>query len=54
MPGHVNTRAPDQFMRKLRKTFEDDPANPRHFITVRDAGYRFLPNGLDTAATENP
>jgi two-component system OmpR family response regulator len=42
MPGHLQTRAPDQFMRKLRKTFEPDPARPRHFLTVRDAGYRFL------------
>ena len=42
MPGHLQTRAPDQFIRKLRKTFEPDPANPQHFLTVRDAGYRFL------------
>jgi len=42
MPGTVNTRAPDQFIRRLRKTFETDPANPRHFLTIRDAGYRFV------------
>ncbi len=42
MPGHVQTRAPDQFIRRLRKTFESDPANPRHFLTIRDAGYRFI------------
>lgn len=42
MPGFINTRAPDQFIRRLRKTFEDDPAQPRHFLTIRDAGYRFL------------
>jgi DNA-binding response OmpR family regulator len=42
MPGTLNTRAPDQFIRRLRKTFEPDPAQPRHFLTIRDAGYRFV------------
>jgi two-component system OmpR family response regulator len=43
MPGYANTRAPDQFIRRLRKTFEADPAKPVHFLTIRDAGYRFVP-----------
>ena len=42
MPGHIQTRAPDQFILRLRKTFESDPANPRHFLTIRDMGYRFV------------
>jgi two-component system OmpR family response regulator len=42
MPGHMNTRAPDQVLRQLRKTFEPDPAKPQHFLTIRDAGYRFV------------
>ena len=42
MPGHINTRAPDQFIRRLRKTFEPDPAHPKYFLTIRDAGYRFV------------
>lgn len=42
LPGHINTRAPDQFIRRLRKMFEPDPAEPRHFLTLRDAGYRFV------------
>ena len=37
-----NTRAPDQFIRRLRKMFERDPTQPRHFLTIRDAGYRFV------------
>jgi two-component system, OmpR family, alkaline phosphatase synthesis response regulator PhoP len=45
MPGSIDTRAPDQFIRRLRKIFEPDPAQPRHFLTIRDAGYRFLPQG---------
>ncbi|MEN6557145.1 MAG: response regulator transcription factor [Thermoguttaceae bacterium] len=42
MPGTLNTRAPDQFIRRLRKAFEPDPAEPKHFLTIRDAGYRFV------------
>jgi DNA-binding response OmpR family regulator len=45
MPGTINTRAPDQFIRRLRKLFEPDPAQPRHFLTIRDAGYRFVAEG---------
>ncbi len=47
MPGHMNTRAPDQFMRRLRKTFEPNPAEPRHFLTIRDTGYRFVADAGD-------
>ncbi|MCA9218902.1 MAG: response regulator transcription factor [Planctomycetales bacterium] len=43
MPAYMNTRAPDQFLRRLRKVFETEPARPRYFITIRDAGYRFVP-----------
>ena len=42
MPGHIQTRAPDQFILRLRKVFEADPATPRHFLTIRDMGYRFV------------
>ena len=42
MPAGINTRAPDQIIRRLRKTFEPEPAKPRHFLTIRDAGYRFV------------
>ena len=45
MPGYLNTRAPDQFIRRLRKAFEPEPARPRHFLTIRDAGYRFVAAG---------
>jgi two-component system, OmpR family, alkaline phosphatase synthesis response regulator PhoP len=45
VPGNLNTRAPDQFIRRLRKTFEPEPAKPRYFLTIRDAGYRFVAAG---------
>jgi DNA-binding response OmpR family regulator len=41
LPPNVSTRAPDQFIRRLRKIFEETPSEPQHFLTVRDAGYRF-------------
>ena len=44
MPAHLKTRAPDQFIRRLRKTFEAQPNEPQHFLTIRDAGYRFVAN----------
>lgn len=42
LPPTLATRAVDQFMRRLRKIFEVDPSSPQHFLTVRDAGYRFV------------
>ena len=48
LPGHLNTRAPDQFILRLRKNFEPDPARPRHFLTLRDAGYRFVADPEET------
>lgn len=35
-------RTVDNFILKLRKHF-DNPENPRHFLTVRGLGYRFVP-----------
>lgn len=43
MPGVTNTRAPDQFILRLRKMFEADPTHPKYFLTHRNAGYRFVP-----------
>ncbi len=40
--GEMQTRSVDQFMMRLRKVFEPDPTKPRHFLTLRDAGYRFV------------
>ena len=48
-PGYLQTRAPDQFIRRLRKIFEPVSSTPQHFITVRDAGYRLI---LDPNAAE--
>jgi DNA-binding response OmpR family regulator len=37
----TSTRTLDTFVHRLRKHFEEDPRNPRHFHTVRGVGYRF-------------
>ncbi len=42
MSGNLQTRAVDQFIARLRKIIEPDPANPVHLLTIRDAGYRFV------------
>ncbi len=43
MSPETETRTLDNFIVRLRKYFEDDPAKPVHFITVRGQGYRFQP-----------
>jgi two-component system, OmpR family, alkaline phosphatase synthesis response regulator PhoP len=39
----TDTRAIDNFIVRLRRYIEEDPANPRHLLTVRGIGYRFVP-----------
>jgi DNA-binding response OmpR family regulator len=39
----TDTRAIDNFIVRLRRYIEDDPAKPRHLLTVRGVGYRFVP-----------
>ena len=44
MAEDTETRTLDNFIVRLRKYFEEDPARPRHFLTVRGRGYRFVQN----------
>jgi DNA-binding response OmpR family regulator len=37
----TDTRAIDNFVVRLRRYIEDDPAHPRHLLTVRGVGYKF-------------
>jgi DNA-binding response OmpR family regulator len=39
----TDTRAIDNFIVRLRRYIEDDPAKPKHLLTVRGVGYRFVP-----------
>jgi DNA-binding response OmpR family regulator len=38
----TDTRAIDNFIVRLRRYIEDDPTAPRHLLTVRGVGYRFV------------
>jgi DNA-binding response OmpR family regulator len=38
----TDTRAIDNFIVRLRRYIEDDPARPRHVLTVRGVGYKFV------------
>jgi DNA-binding response OmpR family regulator len=38
----TDTRAIDNFIVRLRRYIEKDPAQPRHLLTVRGVGYRFV------------
>jgi len=38
----TDTRAIDNFVVRLRRYIETEPARPRHLLTVRGVGYRFI------------
>ena len=38
----TDTRAIDNFIVRLRRYIEPEPANPQHLLTVRGVGYRFV------------
>lgn len=38
----TDTRAIDNFIVRLRRYLKDDPAQPRHVVTVRGVGYKFI------------
>lgn len=40
----TDTRAIDNFIVRLRRYIEAEPAKPRYLLTVRGIGYRFVPN----------
>jgi DNA-binding response OmpR family regulator len=38
-----STRTVDNYILELRKKIEVDPTKPRHILTIRGAGYKFVP-----------
>ncbi|HEX7296798.1 MAG TPA: response regulator transcription factor [Pyrinomonadaceae bacterium] len=38
----TDTRAIDNFIVRLRKYIEDEPSQPKHLLTVRGVGYKFI------------
>lgn len=45
----VTTRTIDNFVLRLRKLIEPDPARPRYILSVRGTGYRFVSGRKDVA-----
>lgn len=41
----TDTRAIDNFIVRLRKYIEEEPSQPRHLLTVRGVGYKFVSRG---------
>jgi DNA-binding response OmpR family regulator len=50
----TDTRAIDNFMVRLRRYIEDDPANPVFLETVRGIGYRFMPEISSVSPRNGP
>ena len=40
----TDTRAIDNFIVRLRRYLEADPTKPKHLLTVRGVGYKFISN----------
>ena len=52
-----STRSIDNFVMRLRRLIEPLPSVPRHFLSVRGTGYRFVANpepGDEESDSENP
>jgi DNA-binding response OmpR family regulator len=41
--NYPSTRTVDNHILRLRQKLEPDPANPRYFLTMHGAGYKFVP-----------
>ena len=50
----TDTRAIDNFIVRLRRYIEDDPTHPRHLLTVRGVGYRFVGEVPDLPGETKP
>lgn len=46
-PDFGNSRSVDNFVMRLRKFFEADPAHPRHFHSIRGVGYKFTRESVE-------
>jgi DNA-binding response OmpR family regulator len=42
LPEDMDTRAIDNFIVRLRRYIEAEPSRPRHLLTVRGVGYKFV------------
>ncbi len=42
---YPSTRTIDNFILSFRKYFEEDPKQPKHFLSIRGVGYKFVAKG---------
>lgn len=49
--NYPSTRTVDNHILRLRQKLEDDPAAPKHFLTVHGAGYKFLMTHRNAASS---
>ena len=50
---YPTTRTIDNHILRLRQKLEPDPANPRYFLTMHGAGYKFTTGNVATAGQTN-
>ncbi|HEX4003824.1 MAG TPA: response regulator transcription factor [Candidatus Acidoferrales bacterium] len=50
--NYPTTRTVDNHVLRLRRKLEEDPGNPRHFLTMHGAGYRFTLGAPSSAQSE--
>ena len=50
--NYPSTRTVDNHILRLRHKLEPDPANPRYFLTMHGAGYKFVPGGVSSAVRD--
>jgi DNA-binding response OmpR family regulator len=48
----TDTRAIDNFVVRLRKYIEDEPSRPKHLLTVRGVGYKFVSQSQEPAGSQ--
>lgn len=49
----TDTRAIDNFIVRLRKYIEDEPSRPKHLLTVRGVGYKFVSQSPERGPISN-
>ncbi len=52
--SEISTRSIDNFVLRLRKLIEENPAEPRFLVSVRGTGYRFIPHPEASASDISP
>jgi DNA-binding response OmpR family regulator len=51
--NYPSTRTVDNHILRLRQKLEPDSANPRYFLTIHGAGYKFVPGAINANAAHS-